>query len=814
MKRITPLAILVLLLFNYSCHNNRNYTFTGDHFVLKINQQGIITGFINPVSGINYLAQDQPAPLLQIRKNGTYLQPVSATFPNADSIFMLTYPDGTTAHLSFQHPTSNIQHPTSYFKFTLDSITNPDSLDLVVWGPYPTTIGQTVGETVGVVRDSSYAIGIQVLNLKTLGGFPTNESDIEPSYDIFESNNLIDVSDSVKVFYRGQTARKESFGSVIQAYCRNRNRNRIISNWHHDFFAAPAFDDGGVVGSSIALFGCPVTEVLSTISSVETVEGLPHPILDGEWGKTNRTATAAYLITGFGVDNFEDALELTRKAGLKYLYHPGPFENWGHFDLNKKQFPENWETMRLMVNRAAEEGIRLGVHTLSNFITTNDPYVTPVPDPRLAKVGTATLTKSISSKEKNIPIDDPKFFNQMKNNTLHAAMMGHELIRYSSVSDTLPWMLLDCERGAFGTQTATHPSGAAISKLMDHPYRTFLTNNDLSMEVSNRIAEFFNFTGCRQISFDGLEGNWSTGMGQYGRQRFTLNWYNHLKPELRGQVITDASNPGHFFWHLFTRMNWGEPWYAGFRESQTQYRLLNQLYFKRNYIPAMLGWFRMTPQTSPEDIEWMLARSAAFDAGYALVTSPATVTHNGFGDQIIKNIRLWENARMAGAFPDNLKREMQNIHNEYHLEANGNHHWKLYRYTIWRSEYKKADLQPGQPNLLNIDLDNPNPDQPVQFILTAKGKGSAGPAKIILDGTKETPLPVLLPENYHLKYTGGSYVILYDPNWIEKDRIRVIQEILTLTQGKHKLTFEAKFNGTGEQHIKLEIKTEGVREEL
>ena len=87
-----------------------------------------------------------------------------------------------------------------------------------------------------------------------------------------------------------------------------------------------------------------------------------------------------------------------------------------------------------------------------NFITTNDPYVTPVPDKRLAKVGISQLTENIDETTKEIAIKDPGFFNQFENNTLKAAVVGNEIIRYQSVSAAAPWKLLNCQRGAFGTQ--------------------------------------------------------------------------------------------------------------------------------------------------------------------------------------------------------------------------------------------------------------------------------------------------------------------------------------------------------------------------
>ena len=56
-------------------------------------------------------------------------------------------------------------------------------IDAVIWGPYPTTISKIIGEIIGVVRNDNFALGIQVLNVKTLGGKLMNNegSDISRS---------------------------------------------------------------------------------------------------------------------------------------------------------------------------------------------------------------------------------------------------------------------------------------------------------------------------------------------------------------------------------------------------------------------------------------------------------------------------------------------------------------------------------------------------------------------------------------------------------------------------------------------------------
>jgi len=55
-------------------------------------------------------------------------------------------------------------------------------VELVLWGPYPTTIGSVVGEIIGVVRDADFAVGIQALNAKTLGGYPAREDDSDGGF--------------------------------------------------------------------------------------------------------------------------------------------------------------------------------------------------------------------------------------------------------------------------------------------------------------------------------------------------------------------------------------------------------------------------------------------------------------------------------------------------------------------------------------------------------------------------------------------------------------------------------------------------------
>lgn len=808
-KLLIPYIFIVAISgFISSCSSN-DLILKGGKLKIVIGSDGYITQFTDLNTQTDYFPEGEAAPLLAIRVNNMVENPSGMVYDQQSKTIILNYlKNGVEAVVA-------VREKGTHLVLELASISPKRKVELVIWGPYPTTISQTIGECVGVVRNNDFAIGIQALNAKTLGGYPETEDDVMPSYNIFAGNDLSDIDDDQKdkELYRGNVAKATDYGSVIQAYCRNRDKDRIIANWGHEKYVAPSYDDGGIVGSKVALFGCPFEQALTTIGKIEVEEDLPHPVIDGVWGKQSPGATASYLIIGFGEQNLDKAMELTKKAGLRYLYHGGPFENWGHFKLNEKQFPDNWLSMKRCVDRAEKNGLLLGVHTLSNFITTNDPYVTPVPDQRLAAVGTSQLAADIDEKQTAIIIESPDYFNQYKNNNLHTVRIGDELVRYGTVSKSAPWTLMDCERGAFGTQQTAHKAGIEIAKLMDHGYKTFLTNIELQDEVSGRIARLFNETGLRQVSFDGLEGCWATGMGQYARTLFAKNWYEGLSDELKGKVINDASNPGHYFWHIYTRMNWGEPWYAGFRESQTQYRLKNQNFYSRNLMPHMLGWFSMKPETSIEDAEWLLARAAGFDAGFALVTSPEIVKKNGYGEEILSAIKQWEKARLGGAFNESQKELMKSVSNEFHLEVVDESSWNLQRIYTEKFSHKKKVRQPGEPVHSKFSFQNHGSKQALAFILTSRGSKVSG-LSLEIDNHKQLDIPVSLQPGESLKYNGGNKIIHYNAAWQRIGEYKVEEDRLIIGSGDHNLIFDCAFEGGKSSEAKIELRTEGQTERI
>ncbi len=795
-----PYVVLALLgAFVLGCSEKNALVLRTDTLRVVISEQGQIIHLQDWKNGTEYVSR--PSPILQLRKNGAFAVPQSARAKGNG--IELTFPGGFVAHVQ-------IEEKDAHIVFELTELSNPDSVDLVLWGPYATTIGESIGETVGVARGAEFAIGLQALNIKTLGGFPWNENDAMPEMDIFEGGNYhdMDPAKSRSVLYRVEAAKPDSMGSTLQAYTRNRVKDRVIKNQGYDRYVAPAFDDGGVVGSKIALFGVPVAQTLATLGIIEQAEGLPHPMIDGVWGKESPTANAAYIIMNFSEATSEQAMDIVEKAGLRYLYHDGLFETWGHFKINEESFPDGVASLKRISNRATERGLMIGTHNLSNFVTTNDPYVTPTPDSRLAKVGSTRLLEELSSDQSSISIEDPGYFNQANKSYLMAAQIEDEIIKYTSVSANSPWQLVGVERGAFGTTASAHPVGSKISKLDDHGYMVFLTETSLSEEMAKTLATLYNEAGLRQISFDGLEGNRSTGMGNYGESLFAQSWYDNLNEDIRSHYIADASRTTHFFWHIYTRMNWGEPWYAGFRESQTEYRLKNQAYFQRNLMPGMLGWFKMTPETSLEDIEWMLSLSAGYDAGYGFVTSFDAVEKNGQTDAILALLGAWEKLRIGDVFTEDQKALLRSRDLEYHLEVASDGAWTLTPSKVHIFRRFNRERQPGEPAESNFTFESEEIEGPISFILTADG-GTASNIRFTLDNNQEVAIPIGLAKGESLVFRDGSSATRFDPSWHALESIPVDSAALLAQAGSHSLSLTAELDGDTETSLRVELRLKG-----
>ena len=667
-----------------------------------------------------------------------------------------------------------------YIRFELIKATNTNEINNIFWGPFNTTIDETIGEVVGVVRNKDFAIGMQSLNAKTVGGKLQNEEG----------------ATSPGATIGGSAATKEDFGSAIQAFCINHALDRIIKVWHHhENCPVAGLSNYSIEGSAISIFGTTPGNALLTIGKISQAEELPYQVIDGEWIRTSGITGRPYLITQFTEENFDEILELTERLGFYSIYHEHPFENWGHFDLLKSQFPNGRAGMKACVDKAKDKNIRVGVHTLTNFITTNDPFVTTDLNSGLMAAGIALLEQDIDENTTEILVDNYDYFAQTS--TLNSVLIGNEIIRYQEVTKEKPYTLVNCVRGAYNTKATAHKKGTKAKKLMDFPYRTLFPDWDMQNKLIQNLADFFNETGVSHMDFDGHEGTYYTGQGDYALNYFAeefLKRVNHT-------VINGSSIITHFYWHNNSYINWGEPWYASFRESQSEHRFRLQPFLERNYMPNMLGWFLVTPDTFVEDIEWMMAVAAGYNAGYALVVRYNAYRNNPDIDKIIETIVLWEEAKRLGIFSEEQLTRLRDPDNDFHLKKADNNEWILQNFDKFRFEHQRKTLQPGEPVYTKWQFENNSETQDIHLHLMVTGNEVVVEnIELEIDNFFTVIIPVLLQTGQSLVWDGSEQMKLYSDRGRFIKSIDIQRTLPALKKGKHTINIQAK-NMTGEEPV-------------
>jgi hypothetical protein len=247
------------------------------------------------------------------------------------------------------------------------------------------------------------------------------------------------------------------------------------------------------------------------------------------------------------------------------------------------------------------------------------------------------------------------------------------------------------------------------------------------------------------------------------------------------------------------------------------YRLMNQDFYRRNLLPSMLGWFSMNSQTSVEDAEWLLARAAGFDAGFAFNVSFDAVQKNGQSEAIFNAIKTWETARMAGAFSSDQKKRMEDISKEFHLKQSGPKTWNLYPLNVEQFVFEQKVRQPGEPLHSIFEFNNPYREQSLVFsavLLPEQNAPGANVTKIVLEINKTRQVEILLEmEPYQIvQLNKNGELHLLDRN---RNLIREIDytfTLPTLKKGINVIIADAEFSEEGASNLKFEIRTEGPAE--
>ncbi|WP_405685496.1 Ig domain-containing protein [Streptomyces sp. NBC_01387] len=619
---------------------------------------GAVTSLVDSRNGRNYLvAGHGTAPLVSLVIGGKQVKPTSLKRAG-DKLVFRNSAAGTEIDVA-------VLDRTTYTTLTVTKVKAPHGADVqtLLWGPLATTLTDTLGESAGVAGNSGFTAGMKVLNDRTEGGWPREDTGMGWESEV--SNNPSDLQ--VAPLEQWSTGGHTSWGNLLRAFTFDYTKQRLrMNDSGYRIPVGPLPSGGGIVGSEVALYGTTPDLAPTVLSAIAKGQNLPYPTIDGQWQKTAQATSKSILVlSDLNTGNVDAADKFAKAAGIDTVYSlpgaDGPWQSAGHYQFNSS-FGSNDAAATGLVKTSSSNGVAVGAHTLSNFIDTNDSYVSPTASPDLALGQSTTLTRPLAAGDTSLSLAScAPLAAGLQGSRL---LIGKEFLTYTG-SSTVDGecQVTGLARGQWSSAAASHAAGDTVARVQMNGYGGAYGNLNIINSVATRFADIWNTTGITATSFDGLESASDAGWGQYGMARMVNGAYAQLKA--KDGFISETSRMGSNIWDGLSRASWGE---VG-STSMSQV-LINNAYYQANYLPGMLGWIALPGNTGLPNVEDTLARGAGLNAGAGFETSVSSLTGGGQNTSaLLDSVKQWETARNLGAFTDGQRAQFRDQSTHWHLSV-------------------------------------------------------------------------------------------------------------------------------------------------
>jgi hypothetical protein len=485
----------------------------------------------------------------------------------------------------------------------------------------------------------------------------------------------------------------------------------------------------GFTGAQAAVIACPKGKLREIMKEAVTdAPDLPHSNIGGPWAMDSPANRGSYMFNfgGMSEATVDDWIKVAKTVGINQIdFHGGSSFRFGDCRPNPQTYPKGYASLKAVVDRLHAAGIKAGLHTYAFFMAKDCPWVTPVPDRRLAKASTFTLAGPLSADAGTVPVAETTagvstitgFF--VRNSvTLH---IDDELITFSGVSKEPPFAFTGCRRGACGTKTAAHIAGAKVHHLKEC-FGLFVPDADSTLleEVAAKTAEAYNECGFDMMYLDALDGEDILGGGEnawhYG-SKFVFEIFRRVKKP----PIMEMSTFHHHLWYVRARMGaWDHPSRSHKRFIDIHCQANEEL--RRMFLPGHLGWWAVKtwsgPQDDPtyaDDIEYLCGKCIGHDVGFSVMgIDPSTIKTVPAYERLAGIMRQYEGLRHANYFDESVKSRLREPGKEFALVREADGRWRFRRVQYakhkvegvngWGNVWSASNPFAGQPLRARIEV--------------------------------------------------------------------------------------------------------------
>jgi hypothetical protein len=429
----------------------------------------------------------------------------------------------------------------------------------------------------------------------------------------------------------------------------------------------------GIEPAGVGVIACPRAQFEKTIERFERASGLPSPRVDGVWAKTSPAAKRSYLfITNFAEKDTDEVIAFAKRGSFDaiLIVQSSWCSSTGHYPINTKNFPRGLDSLKATFARLKRAGFKVGLHYLAPSIYPPDPYLTPVPDPRLFRDASAELGGDVDAKATFIPTTaaPEKFPAEDGSYDGDGAVIqiGNELIRYTERSMKPPFGFTGCARGLHGTAAAAHARGEKLTHLRkSYGYFLFDMDTTLINEVADNLARVVNAINADMVYWDGSER--LQGDHAYYNAKLQKAFYDRFKNK---NMLVQGSSHSHYSWHIHARCASADG--HGDLKGYLDERTPGFANYFNNLMPLDIGWYYVYDvQATVDQFEYVMNKSVGFDSSVSLQTSPKHIREHPYIDVIVDLIGAYERLRLGGKVPEATRAKLRVPQHDYRLVRDG-----------------------------------------------------------------------------------------------------------------------------------------------
>lgn len=634
--------------------------------------------FLDKKTGQEQLMVQQPGWFMSIRKSGRNFTPTRCQW--ADGKLTVDF-EQAQAQVVLA-----VRIQPRYFVFEIQSVRD-EAVEEVQLLNLLVRPGEHTSSISGVAMDENFAVAVRALNLQMLG----------------------QVGSQPGTVLAGVSGEKPQ-GSV--GVGEEKLPTRIAQ------VTAIASRKYRMEGAKVALVASPTSQIRKSLQEMLQNENAVRSRLGGPWALEAPETRGSYVFATVSEQSADDWVALAKRSGIAQIHLISWEKSLGHYEPQPDLFPHGMEGLKTVVEKIHAAGLKAGMHTLTGCISPHDPWISPVPDNRLAVDVRFTLVEPLDEKQDRIVTSEkPENLDTLwayasRGNVLR---IGQELIQYTGLAQEPPYGFTGCRRGAFGTKAQAHEKGAALDHLFVR-YGSFLPdeNSTLVDEIAEAIARVFNTCGFDMIYMDGAEG---MPGAWYGIARMREAIFRRIQRP----VLVEASCWDYHSWAFHSRLgawdypNWG---LKPFVDLHCQSNVFHQ---KTTLLPVQLGWWAILGPSRdqdaelPDEFEYLCAKALAFDMPMSFQgIAPSKQPPCARQEEYLQMLGQYERLRLSGQVPAAVRQRLQQEKQDFHLEVQPDG-----SYRFLPADYLAHKVTTAIPDSARWTVQNRYPAQPLRLRIQA-----------------------------------------------------------------------------------------------